>query len=125
MNNQIKNEIIEKLEKGLDDYCVIIKIGDLREIIPDLSKLLNNHSEQKSQKLIPITVKPTKIVEDNEIITLSELELRLIYAALEKTNGSLKNTALELGISIRDLYRKLDTYKINHKDYAKKSKNNK
>ena len=117
MDNQVKNEIIEKFEKNLDDSLVIVKIGDLKEIIPHLNKILNK------PKLIQ--EKPKKIVEDDEIITLSELELRLIYAALEKTNGNLKNTALELGISIRDLYRKLDTYKINHKDYAKKSKNNK
>jgi hypothetical protein len=68
MDNQVKNEIIEKFEKNLDDSLVIVKIGDLKEIVPHLNKILN---KPKSPKLIP--EKPKKIVEDNEIITLSEL----------------------------------------------------
>ena len=121
MNDLLIKEIKEKLIRHLDNSYIIISIGDLRELIPELSNFIKPkelNSGQEPQKLIPQKPKD-KIVKDDEIIPLVELERRLIYAALEKTNGNIESTALELGISERNLYRKLQTYGINHNDYNK------
>lgn len=122
MNDLLIKEIKEKLIRHLDNSYIIISIGDLRELIPELSNFIKPkelNSGQEPQKLISQEKLKNKIVKDDEIIPLVELERRLIYAALEKTNGNIEFTALELGISERNLYRKLQTYGINHNDYNK------
>ena len=120
MDDLLKKEVKEKLIRHLDNSYIIISIGDLRELIPELFELV------KPKELNPgrpapklISPKKNKIVEDNEIVPLVELERRLIYAALEKTKGDVELAASEMGISERNLYRKLQTYGINHNDYNK------
>lgn len=115
MDSSLRKEIIEKFRRNLNDSYVIVKIGDLRELIPDLNELIKIRPE--SPKLIPVKTKEKKIVEDDEIITLSELEQRLIKAALEKTSGNVEMASQELGISERTLWRKFEEYKIDYKIY--------
>lgn len=45
-----------------------------------------------------------------EIVTLEEMEKRLIVEALNRNDGKRKNAAIELGISERTLYRKISQY---------------
>jgi len=119
MDNLLRKEVREKLIRHLDNSYIIISIGDLRELIPELNDLIK--PKELNPGLTPklISPKKKKIVEDNEIITLCELERRLIHAALEKTKGNVESAALEIGISDRNLYRKLQIYGINHNDYNK------
>lgn len=130
MNELVKKEVIEKLRRHLDNSYVIINIGDLRDLIPELYELIG-HKELSQGPLAPKLItqdkKEIKIVGDNEIITLLELEQRLIHEALKRTKGDVKKAALEVGISERDFYRKLKEYKINHNVYSNKqqSKNSK
>ena len=123
INESLRKEVEEKLKRRLDNSYVIISIGDLRELIPDLYKLTQKQEEPKKllkQPSDPTTPKYKKIVEDDEIITIAELERRLIRAALEKTNGCVEKAALELGISERNLYRKFIEFGIDHNKYKKK-----
>ena len=116
MDDLLRKEVREKLIRHLDNSYIVISIGDLREIIPELSELIKPKGLNPGQtpKLIP---PKKKIVEDNEVISLPELERRLIRAALEKTMGNVELAAFEMGISERNLYRKLQTYGIDHNDY--------
>lgn len=120
MDDSLRKEVREKLIRHLDNSYIIISIGDLREFIPELNELINPKelNPGPTPKLIP--PKKKKIVGDNEIIPLVELERRLIRAALEKTKGDVELAASEMGISERNLYRKLQTYGINHNDYNDK-----
>lgn len=120
----LRKEVKEKLIRHLDNSYVILSIGDLRELIPELTEIINEKSElpklnpgPKPPKLIKSTAVP--IVKKDEIITLSELEERLIKAALEKTNGSVEETSKETGISERNLYRKFKEYNIDYTKYKK------
>ena len=47
-----------------------------------------------------------------ESLSISDMEKRLIEKALEKHNGTRKKAALDLGISERTLYRKINEYEI-------------
>lgn len=121
IDEALKKEVIEKFIKHLDNSYILISIENLREIIPELYKLVC--LEPKKEKLLqqpPLKPPYKKIVEDDEIITIVELEKRLIHAALEKTNGNVEKTAIELGISERNLYRKLNDYGVDHNKYKKK-----
>ena len=51
--------------------------------------------------------------EEDENLSLEDMEMRLITKALRKHNGRRKDAAEELGISERTLYRKIDKYRIN------------
>lgn len=124
--NKIEEEIIEKIKRRSDESYIIVKIGDLRKIVPVLNEIIHKQELNvisDSTKLISIGTR--KLVEDNEIIHLSELELRLIITALEKTNGNVKKTSQELGITERTLWRKFKEHKIDYKKYEKKVKNSK
>lgn len=48
----------------------------------------------------------------NVILTLEEMEKRLIVEALNRNDGKRKNAAMELGISERTLYRKISQYDL-------------
>ena len=45
-------------------------------------------------------------------MTMKELEKEAIIRALQKTNGNRDQAADLLGIGVRTLYRKLETYQI-------------
>ena len=51
-------------------------------------------------------------VEENELLTLDELEKNAIQAALDKTRGSKRKAAKLLNISERTLYRKIKQYEL-------------
>lgn len=48
--------------------------------------------------------------ENTEVLTLAEVERKYILATLKKVKGNRAQAARMLGISVRNLYRKLDTY---------------
>lgn len=50
------------------------------------------------------------IDDEDQIETIAEAERRMIYAALERTNGNRSAAANQLGISRRTLYNKLAEY---------------
>ena len=51
--------------------------------------------------------------EEEENLSLEDMENKLITKALQKHHGRRKDAAAELGISERTLYRKIDKYRIN------------
>jgi DNA-binding NtrC family response regulator len=51
--------------------------------------------------------------EEEENLSLEDMENKLITKALQKHHGRRKDAAIELGISERTLYRKIDKYRIN------------
>ena len=124
MKNYLIDELKEKFREHQDNYCIIMTIGDLREVIPELMSELNTtqklESDPEKPKLISPVQKEKKIVGDDEgIITLFELEERLIKASLTKTNGNIERASKEMGISPRTMRRKLEAHNINYKNYKK------
>ena len=55
-------------------------------------------------------ITPEEIIE--ETFSLEERERETILKALKKNNGKRKQTAIDLGISERTLYRKIKDYNI-------------
>jgi DNA-binding NtrC family response regulator len=51
--------------------------------------------------------------EEEENLSLEDMENKMITKALQKHHGRRKDAAIELGISERTLYRKIDKYRIN------------
>ena len=58
-------------------------------------------------------------VEEDGTRTLQETERAVITGALERNNGRRKQTATELGISERTLYRKIKEYGLEHRNNRK------
>lgn len=115
MDNLLRIEIRDKILKHNDNSYIIISIGDLRELIPELNKLITEEKIKPEPKSVVSSL--PKLKDENGIVPLEDLEYHLICMALEKTNGDIKNAASELGVSRRNLYRKLEYHKINHNDY--------
>ena len=130
IDSLLRKEVIEKLKRHLDDSYVILKIGDLRELIPDLTDLSSEFIPKLSPPSLP--ARPPKesqklsssekpIVGKDEIIPLFELEKRLIHAALERTSGCVKRAAKLTEMSERNFRRKLEEHGIDHKKYKRQN----
>lgn len=122
----LKKEIREKLKRHLDGSYVVMSVGELRELIPELIDLVEVKKLSQGPeppKLITTTEKnieePKPLIGKDEIITIAELEQRLIDAAMKKTVGCVRAAAKELEISERTLRRKFADYEINPNTYRK------
>ena len=65
----------------------------------------------------PVTISPASPPTldtdyEEQILSIAEMEKKMIQKALEKYNGRRKEAATELGISERTLYRKIKEYDI-------------
>lgn len=58
------------------------------------------------------TIQDAEAVEEDESLSLNEMEKDIIKKALDKHNGRRKNAAAELKISERTLYRKIKEYNL-------------
>lgn len=101
---------------------------DMKKDVNDLKKLVHDIMGGKMQMPVaddaafthPIhTVQPAPIqeaeaeaVEEEETLSLEEVEKDMIRKALEKHNGRRKNAAADLKISERTLYRKIKEYNL-------------
>ena len=133
-----KNEF--NSESGVFERELIFKfLGDMQKDINDLKKLIAHLSENQPQAINTTHKKPiiydTDLSENKSIapntidltdyyndydkseeipdnLLLQEKEKELIMKALIKNNGKRKDTAKDLGISERTLYRKLKIYNL-------------
>jgi len=133
-----KNDL--STESGVFERELIFKfLGDMQKDINDLKQLVSHLSKNQSQPINSQEKKP--IIFDSEIhktdsdnndtielteyyddfdkseeipdnLLLQEKEKELIVKALIKNNGKRKDTAKDLGISERTLYRKLKVYNL-------------
>lgn len=60
----------------------------------------------------PASIQEAEAVEEEETLSLEEVEKEMIRKALEKHNGRRKNAAADLKISERTLYRKIKEYNL-------------
>ena len=58
------------------------------------------------------SIQEVEAVEEEETLSLEEVEKEMIRKALEKHNGRRKNAAADLKISERTLYRKIKEYNL-------------
>ena len=80
----------------------------------DVNPRTHLENTEESPSLVINHVEDYHEVEDvEENLSLEDMEIRLITKALDKHNGKRKDAALELGISERTLYRKIDKYQAN------------
>ncbi len=75
--------------------------------VPVREETYASHSRQ-----IPSTIQDAVPVEEEETLSLEEVEKEMIRKALEKHNGRRKNAATDLKISERTLYRKIKEYNL-------------
>ncbi|MBR0599226.1 sigma-54-dependent Fis family transcriptional regulator [Sinanaerobacter chloroacetimidivorans] len=105
--------------------------GNIRELENAIERAINVTDDDEirlehlprhiCQGFVPPSV-PTPYHVIEEEIPASGLNLKssgyqLILSSLEKSNGNIKEAAELLGISRRTLYRKMDKYKIDYKNY--------
>lgn len=73
---------------------------------------LSKHKPVEPQPIIIEPVYHPAEEEEEENLSLEDMEMTLITKALQKHHGRRKDAAAELGISERTLYRKIDKYRI-------------
>ncbi|MGI6717682.1 MAG: sigma-54 interaction domain-containing protein [Bacteroidales bacterium] len=107
------NSIIKKQFNNIDN-----------NIISDINNLQDNYKKKEWGNIVNITqqndtddffyneAEPHEIHIEEESLLLADAEKAVIIKALKKHNGNRKNTAKELGISERTLYRKIKEYEI-------------
>lgn len=99
---------------------------DMKKDVNDLKKLVHDIMGGKMPMLVadettyahPIRpvhsapIQEAEAVEEEETLSLEEVEKEMIRKALEKHNGRRKNAAADLKISERTLYRKIKEYNL-------------
>lgn len=99
---------------------------DMKKDVNDLKKLVHDIMGGKmpmpvadetpyAHPIRPVHSAPiqeTEAVEEEETLSLEEVEKEMIRKALEKHNGRRKNAAADLKISERTLYRKIKEYNL-------------
>jgi transcriptional regulator with PAS, ATPase and Fis domain len=130
--NELKNLVFDLIRKN---DLRMPDIQNFRQLMPnftdnDYEEAFENHfsdsENEKSFSSIPRTQKESSqpiIIEtpvydhaeeeEDDNLSLEDMEFRLISKALRKYKGRRKDAAAELGISERTLYRKIDKYRIN------------
>lgn len=100
---------------------------DMKKDVNELKKLVHDIMGGKMQMPVaeettfahpihpvvhPATIQEVEAVEEEETLSLEEVEKEMIRKALEKHNGRRKNAAADLKISERTLYRKIKEYNL-------------
>lgn len=96
---------------------------DMKKDVNELKKLVHDIMGGKMQMPVaeettyahPIhssSIQEVEAVEEEETLSLEEVEKEMIRKALEKHNGRRKNAAADLKISERTLYRKIKEYNL-------------
>ncbi len=88
--------------------------GNVRELSHMIERgilLATNNRIETKDLLIPETFVPA-LPAEQDVLTLNDLEKRHIHRIIEKCNGNKTKAARMLGISVRNLYRKLEEYEL-------------
>ena len=85
----------------------VLNTDDLGVNLPEV--VIRKPSEYEEEQDF---VETPHIVEQEESLSLEQVEVRMIRKALEKYKGRRKKAAAELGISERTLYRKIKQYEL-------------
>jgi len=131
-----KNKTEHTSESAIFERELIFKfLGDMQKDINDLKQLVSHLSKNQAQSYktqdkkalifeadtnkTEDTIELTEYYDDfekaeeiSDNLLLQEKEKELIVKALIKNNGKRKDTAKDLGISERTLYRKLKVYNL-------------
>lgn len=99
-NSGLIQKIYEKEGEGFDEQMEILQIPE------------HQRPPQKPQPPEEDKYHYAEDIEEEETLSLQEKEIELIKKALERNNGKRKDTAKELGISERTLYRKIKLYDL-------------
>ena len=93
---------VRELENAIE-RAVVLSVSDIIQA-EDLPSSENFTSEQKSE---------LSFVETSKVMTLDELSKKYIRLVFDKNNGAKEQTAKDLGIDRKTLYRKLKEMNIN------------
>ena len=77
------------------------------------------HSSQSRHSITDIKANAIDVVEEERVKTLQDTEREVIINAIERNHGKRKQTAEELGISERTLYRKIKEYGLEYRNNRK------
>jgi transcriptional regulator with PAS, ATPase and Fis domain len=95
----VSNKTVEQAERELIYRALV----DLKSNIIEMKELLtSSHDQQNSSHSHP--------QNGNGVLTMDEMERRMIATALDRHKGNRRNAARELNISERTLYRKIKDY---------------
>jgi two-component system response regulator FlrC len=115
--NSILNS--KKIEKISLDALEILNAhswpGNVRELenVIERAVLLSQGNEIKKENIFIDSVIPLSATPSLSVMTIAEMEKKMIQLALEKTNQNRTKAADLLGISIRTLRNKLQEYREN------------
>jgi DNA-binding NtrC family response regulator len=117
---------VEDLRRQMNDDGVRLGVGGLGERDPRfLGEVRSSHLTPQSSHRLPMTAlsprdsqPPANVVTIQPGTKMSEIERRVIAAALKETRGNRRRAAEMLGIGERTLYRKIKEFQVPEEAYA-------
>ncbi len=105
LENQSNTE--EYIKDNRETLNHVLNTDDLEVNLPEM--VIRKPSEYEEERDF---VETPHVVEQEESLSLEQVEVKMIRKALEKYKGRRKKAAAELGISERTLYRKIKQYEL-------------
>ncbi len=106
--------ILKKQYNNINDNSIISDINNLQDSKKkkEWGDIVNITQQPEAEDIIYNDAEPQEAHVEEESLLLADAEKAVIIKALKKHDGNRKNTAKELGISERTLYRKIKEYDI-------------
>lgn len=105
-----KKQLVEETEKILKEYSFPGNIRELSHLI-ERGVLISAGELIFPEDVFPNGFKRDKIdIEERSLVSLEELEKQHIFYVLEEYDWNKTKASQVLGISLRNLYRKIETY---------------
>jgi len=119
-NEEVKEQLIQNLyggNKESDPIEASLRIeefsnSNLSHEVREAKPITEVQQPNPIQEINDIEREEFELIEEEESLSISETEKKLIKKALNKHNGKRKYAAEDLGISERTLYRKIKEYDI-------------
>lgn len=115
LNHQLGRNIIGISEVALDQLQAFTWPGNIRELENTLARLMIQMDYQENWITETYTIEeaPNTGIKQSLQVAVEQFEKERIYQVYAQNNFNKTKTAQELDISLRNLYYKMDKYKIN------------
>ncbi|MCL4124985.1 UNVERIFIED_CONTAM: hypothetical protein GTU68_025815 [Idotea baltica] len=97
--------------KKLESYGWPGNVRELKHIV-ERTVIMSEGSIVRPQDIILTSSQASAVGTSNEMVTIEEMEERMIREVMNRNNGNISKSAMELGLTRTSLYRRLEKFGI-------------